>query len=115
MSAGANLEVVFNGEIYNFQELRAELEHSGQEFRTKSDTEVLLLGYRAWGINELVTRLRGMFAFALLDHNKGQIHLARDPLGKKPLFYCRTEEGELLFASSGRALVKGRGKPAGSG
>ncbi|MBS93022.1 MAG: asparagine synthase (glutamine-hydrolyzing) [Chromatiales bacterium] len=107
MSAGANLEVVFNGEIYNFQELRAELEHSGQEFRTKSDTEVLLLGYRAWGINELVTRLRGMFAFALLDHNKGQIHLARDPLGKKPLFYCRTEEGELLFASSGRALVKG--------
>jgi asparagine synthase (glutamine-hydrolysing) len=107
MSAGTQTEIVFNGEIYNFRELRSELEQDGHSFASNSDTEVLLLGYRAWGVDALVGKLRGMFAFALIDHAKGRIHLARDPLGKKPLFYYRTEDGELLFASSARALVKG--------
>jgi asparagine synthase (glutamine-hydrolysing) len=106
MSSGG-AEIAYNGEIYNFRELRSELEQGGAHFKSNSDTEVLLIGYQAWGIDKLVTRLRGMFAFALIDHHNSKIHLARDPLGKKPLFYTLTDSGELLFASSTRALIKG--------
>ena len=98
--------VVFNGEIYNFADLRGELEQQGHRFRSRSDTEVLIHGYESWGLERLLRRIRGMFAFALLDVVRNQIHLARDPLGKKPLFF-RWSDNELAFASSARALNLG--------
>lgn len=94
---------VFNGEIYNFQELRAELQAAGHRFRTRSDTEVLLHGWRAWG-EALPARLRGMFAFALWDRWEGCLFLARDHFGKKPLYLARAGEA-LLFGSEVKALL----------
>jgi asparagine synthase (glutamine-hydrolysing) len=94
--------IVFNGEFYNFRELRAELERCGQRFRSHSDTEVVLLGYREWGV-ELLDRLRGMFAFALHDGERHETLLARDPLGIKPL-YVADDGARLLFASEVQAL-----------
>jgi asparagine synthase (glutamine-hydrolysing) len=95
--------VVFNGEIYNFQSLRAELEARGTTFRSHSDTEVLLEGYRAWG-DRVIDRLRGMFAFALWDAQRERLLLARDRLGKKPLFWARIGNA-LVFGSELKALV----------
>ena len=95
--------VVLNGEIYNFQDLRPELVAAGHRFKSLSDTEVLIHGYEEWGLERLLTRIRGMFAIALLDRRNSTIHLIRDPLGKKPLFF-RWDEHELVFASSARAL-----------
>lgn len=96
--------IVFNGEIYNFAELRRELESQGLTFRTShSDTEVLLMAYWRWG-EQCLARLRGMFAFAVLDLKQKQLFLARDRLGKKPLYYMVTSEG-LAFASELKALV----------
>src|SRR5258708_2817891 len=77
--------ITFNGEIYNFQALRDELISLGQNFRTASDTEVILEAYRAWGENCL-SRLNGMFAFALVDTLKQEVLLARDRVGKKPVY-----------------------------
>ncbi len=82
-----DLVVVFNGEIYNFLEIRRELEAAGQRFGTSSDTEVLLLGYRQWGMDELLQKLEGMFAFALYDASNGKLLIARDRFGEKPLYY----------------------------
>jgi asparagine synthase (glutamine-hydrolysing) len=100
--------LVFNGEIYGFEELRAELEQRGARFRTRSDTEVLLRAYAVWG-PECVQRLRGMFAFALWDARRKLLVLARDRLGIKPLYYARRvdEQGRatLLCASEVRALL----------
>lgn len=96
--------VVFNGEIYNFRELRAELEAVGARFRTRSDTEVLLHGWRAWG-EALLPRLRGMFAFALWDARDETLVLARDQLGKKPLHYAELAEGVLAFGSELKSLL----------
>jgi asparagine synthase (glutamine-hydrolysing) len=105
------IEVTFNGEIYNFTVLRSELEASGHIFRSRSDTEVLIHGYEEWGLERLLKRIRGMYAFGLVDVRRGQIHLARDPLGKKPLFFS-WDGNELAFASSARALVRGlHGRP----
>src|SRR5207249_9235353 len=102
--------IVFNGEIYNYRELRRELEGQGRRFRTRSDTEVILQGYLEWGI-DVVRRLNGMFAFGLWDAARETLCLVRDRVGKKPLFY-RDAEGEVVFASEVRALVKGlRGIP----
>lgn len=101
-----SLSVVCNGEIYNFADLRLELERAGHRFRSRTDTEILVHGFEEWGIHDLLRRIRGMYAFALLDIPSRQIHLARDPLGKKPLFF-RWADGELAFASSCRALVLG--------
>jgi asparagine synthase (glutamine-hydrolysing) len=95
--------IVFNGEIYNFRELRAELEARGSVFNTSSDTEVILEAYRTWG-DACVERLRGMFAFALWDRERRRLLLARDRLGKKPLFYWQ-RDGLLLFASEPKALL----------
>lgn len=100
-----DIAVFQNGEIYNFRELRAELESFGHVFRTKSDTEVIVHGYEQWG-DACVEHLRGMFAFALLDmrDSKACVLLARDRLGIKPLYYS-VRNGALIFASEVRALL----------
>ena len=95
--------VTFNGEIYNFGDLRPELAAAGHRFRSRTDTEVLVHGYEAWGAEGLLDRLRGMFALAVWDARTGTLVLARDPLGKKPLFYARTPRG-LVFASEPKAI-----------
>jgi len=91
------LHIVFNGEIYNYVELRTALEHAGVNFCSDSDTEVLLQAYAHWG-REALTRLRGMFALAVWDVERNEVFLARDPFGIKPLFYCFWNNG-LAFAS----------------
>jgi asparagine synthase (glutamine-hydrolysing) len=96
--------IVFNGEIYNFAEIRRELDAQGVSFRTDhSDTEVLLMAYVRWG-EECLTRLRGMFAFAVLDLKEKSLFFARDRLGKKPLYYWVGNHG-LVFASELKAIV----------
>jgi asparagine synthase (glutamine-hydrolysing) len=97
------LVVVYNGEIYNYQALRRELAAGGVRFRTTSDTEVLLEAWRRWGVGSL-NRLRGMFAFAMLDQQTGTLILGRDPFGIKPLFLAR-RQGGLAFASELKGLV----------
>jgi asparagine synthase (glutamine-hydrolysing) len=103
------LAIVYNGEVYNFLEVRAELESAGHRFRTRSDTEVVLRAYEAWG-ERSVERLHGMFAFAIVEMPAGRagraarVFLARDRMGIKPLYYALVE-GRLVFASEVRALL----------
>jgi asparagine synthase (glutamine-hydrolysing) len=94
--------VTFNGEIYNFQALRRELEGLGHRFRSQSDTEVLVHGYEEWG-DRVVERVDGMFAFGIWDTRARRLLLARDRTGKKPLFFAQ-HEGRFLFASEIKAL-----------
>ncbi len=96
--------VVFNGEIYNFQELVPELEALGHVFHTRSDTEVIVHAWEAWSA-ACVERFRGMFAFALWDRNRETLFLARDRLGVKPLFYALLPDGQLIFGSELKALL----------
>ena len=103
-SEDKNLVVVFNGEIYNYRALTAELTALGHTFATRTDTEVLLHGWEQWG-RELLPRLRGMFAFALWDRRAGVLFCARDMFGIKPLYYCRCADGTLLFASEIKAFL----------
>jgi asparagine synthase (glutamine-hydrolysing) len=98
-----DLQIVFNGEIYNYLELRAELEGAGHRFRTATDTEVILEAYRAWG-DGCLARLNGMFALALYDRPRERLLLARDPAGEKPLYY-RVSGGALAFGSELKALL----------
>ncbi|OIN79037.1 asparagine synthase (glutamine-hydrolyzing) [Mycobacterium malmoense] len=98
-----SVAVVFNGEIYNFRDLRAELERSGHRFTTRCDTEVLVHGYEQWG-DEMLHRLVGMFVFALWDENRRRLLLARDRFGKKPLYYSRRGR-EIVFGSEIKALL----------
>jgi asparagine synthase (glutamine-hydrolysing) len=103
-SASGRWVVVFNGEIYNFAALRAELEHEGHRFRGGSDTEVLLAALEAWGPRATVPRLQGMFAFAAHDREQGALWLARDRMGIKPLYLAHDGQW-LAFASEIRALL----------
>ncbi len=103
LSPDGKVGVVFNGAIYNFKELRRDLEGHGYAFRSATDTEVLIHGYREWGIEELVRRLRGMFAFGLWDERRESLYLVRDRLGVKPLVFAANHDG-LFFASTVRAL-----------
>ncbi|MEK7323193.1 MAG: XrtA/PEP-CTERM system amidotransferase [Pseudomonadota bacterium] len=96
--------VVFNGEIYNFQELVPELQAAGHVFRTRSDTEVIVHAWEEWG-EACVERFRGMFAFALWDRNRRTLFLARDRLGVKPLYYALLPDGQLIFGSELKALL----------
>jgi asparagine synthase (glutamine-hydrolysing) len=98
------MTIVFNGEIYNFLELRSELESYGHRFRSRSDTEVLLAAYRQWG-EDCPARLNGMFAFCIYDTLRRKLFLARDRAGEKPLFYCHMN-GRLIFASEIKALLE---------
>jgi asparagine synthase (glutamine-hydrolysing) len=108
-SDAGTLAIVYNGEVYNFLELRAELESAGHRFRTRSDTEVVLRAYEAWG-ERSVERLHGMFAFAIVEMPQGRagraarVFLARDRMGIKPLYYALVA-GKLVFASEVRALL----------
>lgn len=106
-NAEGTLWVTFNGEIYNFRELRALLESKGYVFRTKSDTEVILHAYAEFG-EQCIEHLRGMFAFGLWDQTRRQLLLARDRLGIKPLYYTLSN-GTFLFASEIKALLQWKG------
>ena len=104
LDAEAGLAITFNGEIYNFRELREELKAYGYAFTVHSDTEVLLRAYQHWG-DKVVEKLRGMFAFAIWDAKNQRLYMARDRFGEKPLFL--REEGEsLYFASEIKALLE---------
>ena len=98
------LAVILNGEIYNFQELREELQAHGHRFATKSDTEAIVHAYEQWG-DRCVERLTGMFVFALWDDRRRRLLLARDRVGKKPLYYTRDGD-RLLFASELKSLLQ---------
>src|SRR5262245_52257725 len=93
----ASLAVIANGEIYYYLELRHELEGHGHRFPTRSDTEVIVPAYQRWGA-DCLDRLNGMFAFAILDRRRGELFLARDRAGQKPLYY-HYARGRLVFAS----------------
>ena len=90
--------ITFNGEIYNFQEIRSELEAKGYVFHSGTDTESLLHRYEEWG-EQIVDRLRGMYAFVIWDAKKNRLFGARDIFGIKPFYYCRTAQNDLLFGS----------------
>ncbi|MHC1729399.1 MAG: asparagine synthase (glutamine-hydrolyzing) [Syntrophobacteraceae bacterium] len=98
------VRIIFNGEIYNFHEIRRELEEKGVRFKSQTDTEVLIYLYRLYGI-AFLNRLRGMFAFAIIDTQKERIILARDRFGKKPLYYC-CRDGAFIFSSEIKAILK---------
>ena len=98
------VSLVFNGEIYNHQELRADLEALGARPKTQSDGEVIVHGYLAFGLMDMLKRLRGMYAFALYDRRERLLHLARDPFGIKPLYHSIMPDG-LVFGSEIKAIV----------
>ena len=103
-SEDRRVRVTFNGEIYNFMEIRAELQAAGHRFQTRSDTEVILAAWRQWG-EASVTRMRGMFAFAVWDADAETLFIARDRLGVKPLFYAWLDDGRLVFGSELKSLL----------
>lgn len=97
--------ILLNGEVYNYQELRPQLEAAGHVFGSNSDTEVLLHAYEEWG-EDVLQKLRGMFTFAIWDETTETLFCARDHFGIKPFYYYQTEEGELLFASEIKAFLE---------
>ncbi|EBK2060222.1 asparagine synthetase B, partial [Salmonella enterica subsp. enterica serovar Typhi] len=96
--------IVYNGEIYNAPELKAELQRRGRTFRTNCDTEVLLQSYIEWG-PDCVYRLNGIYAFAIWDSVREHVFFARDRLGVKPLFYSEID-GTLIFGSEPKAILR---------
>ena len=103
-SASERCVISFNGEIYNFRELRRELDARGCQFRTDGDTEVILAAYEQWGA-DCVQRLNGMFAFAIYDRKRRELFLARDRFGVKPLYYAHLSDGSVGFASELKGLL----------
>jgi asparagine synthase (glutamine-hydrolysing) len=103
-SDDGNLAIVYNGEIYNFRELRSELESLGHKFKTNSDTEVIVNAYEEFG-STCLKKLRGMFAFAIWNFHEETLFIARDRVGKKPLFYSVTENGSFVFGSELKTLL----------
>ena len=102
-SADGAVWITYNGEVYNFAEIREELLARGYAFRSRSDTEVIVNGWHAWGAR-IFSRLRGMFALAIWDRRSKSLILARDRLGKKPLYYAASENG-FVFGSEIKALL----------
>lgn len=100
-----NLAIVFNGEIYNFLELKTDLEKRGHKFKTNSDTETIVHAFEEFGA-DCVKHLRGMFAFAIYDFAQESLFIARDRVGKKPLFYSITEKGNFVFGSELKSLIE---------
>lgn len=100
-----NLAIVFNGEIYNYQTLKKDLESRGHRFKTNSDTETIVHLYEEFGA-DCVTHLRGMFAFAIYDFSAETLFIARDRVGKKPLFYSLTAQGNFVFGSELKVLIE---------
>ena len=98
------IQLVYNGEIYNFQDLRAALAQKGHRFRSRCDSEVIVHAYEEWG-KECVDRFNGMFAFALYDGRNDQLFLARDRFGEKPLYYYH-HDGTFVFSSELKAMIK---------
>ncbi|MBV8046667.1 MAG: asparagine synthase (glutamine-hydrolyzing) [Paludibacterium sp.] len=103
-SSDRQVWICYNGEVYDWEADKVALEANGAVFRTHSDTEFILNAYLAWGLDELLARLRGMFAFAILDLRHGQVHLARDRMGEKPLVYTHVD-GQFSFGSLVRAVL----------
>jgi asparagine synthase (glutamine-hydrolysing) len=108
LNEDGTVAIVFNGEIYNFRDLRKQLVDAGHVFKTRSDTEVILHGFEQWGTG-VAERLRGMFAFAVFDHKTHSLYIARDRVGKKPLYYAHVNPGTakeaFLFASEMKCLL----------
>ncbi len=100
-----SLVIVYNGEVYNFMELREELLQKGHVFKTRCDTETLVHGYEEWG-EALASKLRGMFAFVICNTKTGDLYGARDPFGIKPFYYHKTKEGDLLFGSEIKSFLE---------
>jgi asparagine synthase (glutamine-hydrolysing) len=109
LSASGRYALTYNGEIYNFRELRRELQAKGHQFNGHSDTEVVVAGFEHWGIDETVSRCAGMFALAVWDERERALVLVRDRIGIKPLYYS-VMNGSLVFASELRPIVVQRGK-----
>ena len=104
-NADGSVVITFNGEVYNFMELRRELEDKGYEFHCDADTESLLHGYEEWG-EGIVDRLRGMYAFVIWDKKKNRLFGARDIFGIKPFYYCTTAQGDLLYGSEIKSFLE---------
>ncbi|MBE6625636.1 MAG: asparagine synthase (glutamine-hydrolyzing) [Ruminococcaceae bacterium] len=100
-----SIVIVYNGEVYNFMELRDELIAKGHVFKTRCDTETLVHGYEEWGTS-LASRLRGMFAFVIWDTNSNTLYGARDPFGIKPFYYYNTESGNVIFGSEIKSFLE---------
>jgi asparagine synthase (glutamine-hydrolysing) len=103
-SADGKFVIVYNGEVYNYRELRVELAERGAAFKSDSDTEVVLEAFRAWG-PDCIRRFRGMFSFAIWDAEAKRCFIARDPVGKKPFFYRTLKDGTFAFASELKVLA----------
>ena len=105
-NARGDIQITFNGEIYNFQHLRRGLEALGYSFRTRTDTEAIIYAYEQWGV-DCLAKLRGMFAFGIWDQRRRRLFLARDRVGKKPIFYAQFDDN-FLFASELQGLLADR-------